>query len=69
MKALLPVLFITLFLTSCEKSKCWKCAWDDRPTDEMTVCDRTETEIVRYEKDMSFQAEDGHWIKMSCHSY
>lgn len=70
MKKLIPLLlFFSIFPISCEKERCWKCAWDAGYTKETTVCDKTEKEIVAYEKEMSFTTETGQYVKMSCQSY
>lgn len=70
MKHLIPVLFFIIILTgSCEKERCWKCAWEEWPDETMTVCDKTEKEIVQYEKDMRIELDDGTTVDMNCHSY
>ena len=56
-------------ITSCEKDQCWKCAWDAGYTKEMTVCDKTESEIVQYERDNLITLPSGDHVRMSCHSY
>jgi hypothetical protein len=55
MKTLIPILlFITLALTSCEKSYCWQCTTFSRILNKETgttrECDYTEDEIRAKEK-------------------
>ena len=68
MKKLLLLIGI-VFLMSCEKEQCWKCAWDTGYTKHMTICNKSESEIVQYEREMSFVTEDGNYVKMNCRSY
>jgi len=69
MKKLVPVIFISLLLGSCEKEYCWHCEIYSKVDKLMVIstseyCDKTEKEIMKIEKQ-----HDGTLYAQKCVRY